>query len=151
MSTLDRVAGVEQVDATSWAWLNEPVTTTFYERIGSEEGVRCVADRFYDVIEESYPTLRAMLPASTEVTRKKFFKYLSGWLGGPQLYIAEYGHPRLRMRHFPFEITSTGVNDWLEAMDRTLRECDVEEGLIDELMALFGPLALHMQNQPESD
>lgn len=125
------------------------VASSFYERIGSEQGVRCVAERFYDIVEASFPLLRSMLPASTEVTRQKLFKYLSGWLGGPQLYVAEYGHPRLRMRHFPFEITSEGVRQWLEAMDATLRECEVEPELIGELMERFRPLAMHMQNQPD--
>ncbi len=110
--------------------------------------MRSVADRFYDTIDESYPRLAAMLPADTTLTRRKFFMYLSGWLGGPQLYTARYGHPRLRMRHLPFAIDEEGAGQWLEAMESTLRSCNVEEGLIDELMAQFGPLAHHLQNQP---
>lgn len=121
---------------------------TYYQRIGGEHAVRSVADRFYDTIDESYPRLAAMLPADTTLTRRKFFMYLSGWLGGPQLYTARYGHPRLRMRHLPFAIDEEGAGQWLEAMESTLRSCNVEEGLIDELMAQFGPLAHHLQNQP---
>lgn len=124
------------------------VPDTFYDRIGGEPKVRAIANRFYDVINESYPLLAGMLPTDTTVTRRKFFMYLSGWLGGSQLYTLEYGHPRLRMRHLPFAIDEEGVRQWLEAMDTTLRTCDVDEGLIDELMTLFGPLAHHMQNQP---
>ena len=123
---------------------------TYYDRIGGEQAVRLVADGFYDTVDESYPRLAGMLPADTTVTRRKLFLYLCGWLGGPQLYTARYGHPRLRMRHLPFAIDEDGVRQWLEAMEVTLRRCEVEAALIDELMALFGPLAHHMRNQPLS-
>lgn len=118
-----------------------------YNRLGGERAVRAIVDAFYDRIEAEYPLLRDMLPANTTVTRMKLFKYLSGWLGGPQLYVEEYGHPRLRMRHIPFPIDDEGVRQWLQAMEAALDDAGVDAELADELMALFDPLAHHMANR----
>ncbi len=59
---------------------------TVYEEIGGDETVRCVADMFYDVVEKESPTIQAMLPANTRVSRQKLYEFLSGWMGGPHLY-----------------------------------------------------------------
>jgi truncated hemoglobin YjbI len=48
-------------------------------------------------------------PATLEGWRKKSFKFLMGWLGGPPLYEQEFGHPRLRARHFGLEAQQRGV------------------------------------------
>ena len=37
----------------------------------------------------------------------RLFKFLSGWFGGPSLFIQERGHPRLRMRHAPYAVGPT--------------------------------------------
>ena len=51
--------------------------------------------------------------ANLDQAKEKLFKFLSGWLGGPDLFIQEYGHPRLRMRHFPFEIGIEERDQWV--------------------------------------
>lgn len=120
---------------------------TLYECLGGEAGVRALADRFYDVVESDYADLRGMLPSDTTNSRRKLFMYLSGWLGGPQLYLEAYGHPRLRLRHLPFPIDEVGVRHWLEAMESALRSTEVEAEVVDILMARFAPLAHHMVNR----
>jgi hemoglobin len=120
---------------------------TPYVEIGGADGVRELAEAFYDVIEDESPTLRAMLPASTRNTRRKFFMYLSGWLGGPPLYEEKWGHPRLRMRHMPFSIGPDEVSEWMRCMRRAMDRSGIEEPLRSFLDERFEPLALHMQNQ----
>jgi len=120
---------------------------TPYEELGGEEGVRLLAETFYDVIEETSPSLRAMLPASTRNTREKFFMYLSGWLGGPALYEERWGHPRLRMRHLPFTIGDEQAAEWMRCMRLTLDRVGMHGGLRTFLEDRLGPLALHMRNQ----
>jgi truncated hemoglobin YjbI len=48
--------------------------------------------------------------------------YLSGWLGGPQLFVEAYGHPRLRARHLPFAIGETERDQWLMCMRMAMEE-----------------------------
>lgn len=109
-----------------------------------------LSDAFYDVIEEESPTLRAMLPASTKNTRKKFAMYLSGWLGGPPLYEEQWGHPRLRMRHMPFPIGTDEAEEWMRCMRGAMERVGVGEHLRGFLDERFGQLALHMRNKTEA-
>lgn len=119
---------------------------TPYEEIGGDDAVVALSETFYDVIEEESPTLRAMLPASTRNTRKKFAMYLSGWLGGPPLYEEKWGHPRLRMRHMPFPIGAGEADEWMRCMRKALDRAVVGQPLRSFLEQRFGELALHMRN-----
>lgn len=120
---------------------------TPYEEMGGADAVRALSDAFYDVIEEESSTLRAMLPASTRNTRKKFAMYLSGWLGGPPLYEEKWGHPRLRMRHMPFSIGSDEAEEWMRCMSKAMDRVEVSEPLRTFLEGKLGPLVLHMRNR----
>ena len=120
---------------------------TPYEEIGGEDRVRELAETFYDVIEEESPLLRGMLPVNTTNTRQKFFMYLSGWLGGPPLYEEKWGHPRLRMRHFPFPIDDAAVAEWMRCMRTALDRIDIDGDLREFLESRLAPLADHMKNR----
>lgn len=120
---------------------------TPFEELGGEEGVRSLAETFYDVIEEISPKLRAMLPASTRNTRQKFYLYLTGWLGGPPLYEEKYGHPRLRMRHIPFPIGDAEAAEWMLCMREAMTRVPIAEPLRTFLDERFTPLAEHMRNR----
>lgn len=100
---------------------------TVYEEIGGAETVRRLADSFYDVIQEDSPTIRAMLPANTTVSRQKLYEFLSGWMGGPPLYWERRGHPALRMRHAPFPIDEAAAEEWKACMRTALERCGVPE------------------------
>lgn len=126
-------------------------TLTHYERIGGEEGVRRLVERFYDLMD-SLPeaqTIRALHAKSLKSSRDKLFRFLSGWLGGPALYIERYGHPRLRMRHFPFAIASTERDEWMTCMKRALEETVEDAALRNELVEAFLRVADHMRNRPD--
>lgn len=125
-------------------WGDQP---TPYLQLGGAEQVRSLVDAFYDVIEESSPSLRALLPANTKNTREKLYMYLSGWLGGPPLYEERWGHPRLRMRHLPFPIAEEEAAEWMRCMDVAMSRVSVDEPLRTFLTDKFGPLADHMRNQ----
>ena len=77
-----------------------------YERLGGEQAVRRLVDRFYDLMDTlpEAAGIRALHPEDLTDSREKLFMFLSGWLGGPPLYQMQYGHPRLRARHLPFPI-----------------------------------------------
>jgi hemoglobin len=123
---------------------------THYAQIGGEEGVRRLVDRFYDLMDTApeAATVRALHARSLRASREKLFLFLSGWAGGPQTYTERFGHPRLRMRHFPFAIGERERDEWLWCMDRALDEHDMPGELRGFLKQRFHALADHMRNQP---
>jgi len=79
----------------------------------------------------------------------KLFKFLSGWLGGPNLYWQEFGHPRLRMRHLPFSIGTAERDQWLTCMRMAMDSEISDEDLRQRLFAAFVQTANHMMNRAE--
>ena len=123
--------------------------TTHYNRIGGAEKVRALVTRFYqlmDELPESYD-IRLLHPDNLRGSEDKLFKYLSGWMGGPALYVQEYGHPMLRRRHLAFPIGESERDQWLLCMDRALREEVEDADLCEELSSAFAKVADHMQNK----
>ena len=123
--------------------------TTHYNRIGGAEKVRALVMRFYqlmDELPESYG-IRQLHPENLQGSQDKLFKYLCGWMGGPALYMQEYGHPMLRRRHLPFSISESERDQWLLCMDNALHEEVENTVLCQELSAAFAKVAEHMRNE----
>ena len=120
-----------------------------YERLGGEQAVRKLVDRFYELMDTlpEAKAIRALHPADLTGSRDKLFKFLSGWLGGPSLYMEEFGHPRLRARHLPFPIGMAERDAWLLCMERALAETEMEELLRVHLLQSLRNTADHMRNQ----
>ncbi len=129
------------------------MTTSYtpYERIGGEAGVRRLVKTFYQIMSDTPQTqvIRAMHPDNISISEEKLFLFLSGWLGGPQLYVEKYGHPRLRRRHLPFPIGIAERDQWLYCMAQALKTMDLEDSFAEQLMANFVQTADFMRNQPE--
>lgn len=119
-----------------------------YHQLGGEQAVRQMAERFYDIME-SDPRARDLLalhPQPLTTIRQKFFEFLSGWFGGPQLFTEKYGHPQLRARHLPFRIDVKMRDQWLLCMYQVLDE-QVQDPLLHmQLKQQFTRLAHHMIN-----
>lgn len=109
--------------------------------------MRRLADAFYDRIDASAPTLRAMLPRDDSGSRTKLYEFLSGWMGGPNVYIEKRGHPRLRMRHLPFAIGVGEVEEWLRCMREAMDDIQVPAPLRAYLDGQFVRAAHWMQNR----
>jgi len=120
---------------------------TPYEAIGGEERVRALVDAFYDRVRDDSPLLREMHPPDDSESREKLFEFLSGWMGGPQLYIAKRGHPRLRMRHMPFPIDQEAADAWLRCMESAMDDCGVSGPLRQFLTERFRHTANFMRNR----
>lgn len=123
-----------------------------YDRLGGDPAVRDLVDRFYDLmeLEPGYAALRAIHPPSLELSREKLYQFLSGWLGGPQLYVERYGHPRLRARHMPFTIGASERDQWMACMGQAMDELQVDPALRKELTAAFYRTADFMRNRDET-
>lgn len=125
-----------------------PSPPTYYERIGGASAVRALVDRFYalmDELPEAAP-VRAMHAADLSVSRDKLYEFLSGWLGGPALYIEKYGHPKLRARHLRVSIGPAERDQWMLCMRRALEESVDDERLRRELGDALARVAEHMRN-----
>ncbi|MBI3901744.1 MAG: group II truncated hemoglobin [Nitrosomonadales bacterium] len=120
-----------------------------YERIGGAEKVRALVHRFYQLMDELPEShgIRKMHPPSLQGSEDKLFKFLSGWMGGPQLFVQEYGHPMLRQRHLPFPIGNEERDQWLMCMKMALQDMVEDAALRDELTASLIKVADHMRNR----
>ncbi len=127
------------------------VISSHYEQVGGTDGVRTLVDRFYDLMDTAPEAVhvRALHATSLKASREKLFLFLTGWLGGPPVYEEKHGHPRLRMRHFPFAIGSRERDEWLWCMSRAIDEHAMPEELRGYLQQRMQQLAEHMQNQPD--
>ena len=134
------------------SYMNNP-NTTLYELIGGETGLRELVDRFYDVMDSAPEAkkVRAIHPEDLTNSRDKFFMFLSGWAGGPPLYMEKIGHPRLRQRHMPFPIGKAERDEWLWCMDKALQQMPFDEQLNEYLMKKFTEIANSMQNRVNID
>jgi len=124
---------------------------SLYQLIGGEDGLKSLVERFYDIIDSAPEAarLRALHPKSLKRSREKFFMFLSGWTGGPQLYVEKFGHPRLRMRHMPFSIGVIERDQWIWCMSKALEESNLDPRLIEYLKARFGETADFLQNKED--
>ena len=119
-----------------------------YQLIGGEKKVRALVDRFYDLMDEDpdYFGIRKLHPASLDGSRDKLFMFLSGWLGGPPLYVNEFGHPRLRARHLPFPIGKSERDQWLACMNRAMEDTEIDPRIRQALARSFFGTADWMRN-----
>ncbi len=124
---------------------------TPYEAVGGEVVVGRLADRFYELMDTvpQFAGIRAMHPASLQGSRDKLFMFLSGWFGGPDLFVEKFGHPRLRARHLPFAIGTAERDQWVACMVLAMEDVGVEEGLRKKLLENFFNTADFMRNKPD--
>lgn len=122
---------------------------TPYDALGGDAAVRALVDTFYDLMDRdaAYATIRALHKPTLDDARQKLYEFLSGWLGGPQLYVQRYGHPRLRGRHMPFPIGEAQRDLWLTCMGRAMDQRGISGDLRTFLDARFRHVADFMRNQ----
>lgn len=125
-------------------------TPTHFEQLGGAEGIRRLVDRFYDLMDTAPEAVnvRALHATSLKSSREKLFLYLTGWTGGPPVYVERFGQPMLRARHLPFAIGARERDEWLWCMKRALDEHDLPDELHTFLWGKLMALADHMRNQP---
>ncbi|HEY8609361.1 MAG TPA: group II truncated hemoglobin [Noviherbaspirillum sp.] len=128
---------------------DDSAAPTVFDAIGGEYKVREVVDRFYDLmdLEHEFAGIRAMHPPVLDGSRDKLFWFLCGWLGGPDMFVERFGHPRLRARHLPFAIGSGERDQWLRCMAWAMQDCGIDEALRMRLMHSFFNTADWMRNK----
>jgi len=122
---------------------------THYERIGGEPVIRALVKRFYQIMDELPETygIRKLHARDLSGSEQKLYDFLTGWMGGPQLYVEKHGHPMLRRRHLPFAIGDDERDQWMHCMRLALDETVADVALRAELVASFQKVADHMRNR----
>ncbi len=120
-----------------------------YRLLGGESGVHQLVERFYTLMDElpEAASIRAMHPEHLGPAKQKLFEFLSGWLGGPPLYVERHGHPRLRQKHLSFPIDAAARDAWMRCMSQALDEQVSDPALRAELRASFFKTADFLRNQ----
>ena len=119
-----------------------------YALVG-EDGFHRLVAAFYrqvpgdDILGPMYPA------ADLAGAEQRLRDFLIGRFGGPQRYIEQRGHPRLRMRHAPFAVTGMARDRWLELMTRALDEAHFPTDADAMLREFFPAVATMMVNRPE--
>jgi hemoglobin len=121
---------------------------SLYETIGGAEKIRALVNEFYhqmDTLPEAQG-IRAQHHGDMNLIKEKLCDFLSGWMGGPPLFVEKYGHPRLRARHLPFTIGTSERDQWMLCMDKALHNVGITEPSLTTIHKALYRLADHMRN-----
>ncbi|WNG32750.1 group II truncated hemoglobin [Archangium minus] len=148
MSTEMKPVGLNLPGSDDWVPSMEDMP---FHRLGGPEGVRALAEAFYDAMDANEPALARLheLDEHGKVSRgmrERFGLFLIGWLGGPQDYIEKHGHPRLRMRHGHFPVDVAMRDAWLRSMQRALDARAITGGVRRYLDRRFAEVADFLRN-----
>ncbi|WP_442599192.1 globin domain-containing protein [Neobacillus sp. D3-1R] len=127
--------------------IEKPLTP--FEAIG-EEKLHQLVDAFYSRVSQ-HPDLAPIFPKGFNEIARKQKQFLTQYLGGPSLYTNEHGHPMMRARHLPFEITPTRAKAWLSCMSEAMDEVNLTGRVRDEFYSRLILTAQHMINTPDPD
>jgi len=121
-----------------------------YDEIGGIGVIEKLVDDFYQIMKndpEAKDCLATHIGRDMEESATKLKFFLSGWLGGPQLYAEKFGHPRLRMRHHTFSIGVKEAEQWLYCMRQALLKSTIPESLRPQLFDSFIQVAQMLINR----
>ena len=120
--------------------------SALYSQVG-EDKLRAMVAAFYrrvrsdDLIGPMYP------PDDWEGAEKRLADFIVYRLGGPQTYLEERGHPRLRGRHMPFAIGEAERDRWLDLMGQSMREAEIPAEQAPIMGTFFAQIADMMRNR----
>lgn len=106
-----------------------------YDMVGGEVMVRRIVDRFYDVmdIDPAAASLRKMHGKDLGPMRDRLFAFLSGWLGGPQLYFQLPDRKCIVSVHKPYAIGVEERDQWMMCIRKAMEDCGVDKETRDLL------------------
>ncbi|GLY17725.1 globin [Kineosporia rhizophila] len=128
-----------------------PSTTnvTFYEAVGGRETFAKLVHTFYQGIAQD-PVLRPMYPdEDLGPAEQRMLMFLEQYWGGPTTYSEQRGHPRLRMRHMPFQVNSDARDRWLKHMRAGVDSLDLPPAYESMLWDYLERAAFSLQNTPD--
>lgn len=120
-----------------------------YEQIG-EEKLSALIQAFYNRVAK-HPALIPIFPKDLTETIRKQIQFQTQYLGGPNLFSEEHGHPMMRARHMNFKITPARAQAWLECMNEAMDEVELDEKIRKNYYQRLVMTAHHMINAPDED
>lgn len=123
-------------------------TTEIYARIGDDQPFFALVEEFYQGVDAD-PLLRPLYPADLTRAKLHLAWFLIQRFGGPVRYQEERGHPRLRMRHLPFQIGVAESEAWLRHMNAALEAVPEFAPFRDVLRRYFSDSAAFLINHAE--
>jgi hemoglobin len=123
-----------------------------FERIGGEPVIRALVESFYahmDTLPEAR-AIRRLHAKDLTGTKDVLVSYFVEWMGGPQRYTPERGHPRLRMRHDGVAIDESARDAWMLCMQRALADVVPDAALREDLQKVFYKVADMLVNRPRT-
>lgn len=129
-----------------------------YYLIFREQGLKLLVSDFYRIMEQDPYAKDCLALHQLEngkvlaSSQEKLFCFLSGWLGGPQLFIQKYGAPKMRARHLRFDIGVKEKEQWLYCMSKALESHPnkkLNKKAKQELLRSFTALGMRIQNRPQ--
>ncbi len=121
---------------------------TMYDWLGGEQAVKNLVNRFYDILDsdESLKPIRAMHKEDLSPMRLSLFEFLSGWLGGPPLFIERNGSPCLTGAHQPFKIDAASRDQWMQCINQAMADINIEPKYREMLTPAFEQMTEMMRN-----
>ncbi len=123
----------------------------FFTQVGGWSVIDKLVDDFYHIMQNdplATDCLKTHAGKDLIESGTKLKYFLSGWLGGPPLYLESYGSPRLRMRHFPFSIGEKESKEWLYCMNEALKKSTINEHVQSELLKALEGVTVIIKNRP---
>ena len=126
-------------------------TATPFQLIGGAEKIRELVERFYEVMFETEQALTNLHRTAQDGrvdpgSRQRFAMFVMGWLGGPQDYTEQHGHPRLRMRHGRVAVDIAMRDAWLRCMQAAMNDLQIAGPIRSYLDGRFAEVADFMRN-----
>jgi hemoglobin len=118
-----------------------------FDAVG-ETGLRQLVAAFYrrvpqdDVLGPMYP------PSDLSGAERRLADFLIYRFGGPDTYLRERGHPKLRMRHMPFAINQTARDRWVSLMDAAIEEVQLPQDVVAVVKPFLQESATFLINAP---
>ena len=124
-----------------------------FDPLGGADRVRALVERFYDHMSVHEPVLARLHPVDAagsvaRPNRDRFALFLIGWLGGPDTYVEQHGHPRLRMRHARVLVDEAMRDAWLRSMTFAMNAEQITGPVRAFLDGRFAEVADFLRNGP---
>ena len=121
-----------------------------YDLIGGENGVQQLVKVFYDIVE-THPIgqklhLLHLRGNGVAHSRVEQFNFLSGFLGGPKLYVEKHGHSDVRNMHEHVVINKESKDIWLSCMSMAIDQVGIKTSTKEKLMRSFTLVAEKLVN-----
>ncbi len=133
--------------------INDSANQSLYDLVGGEAGVLNLVKVFYDIVETNPVGHKLLLlhlrGNGLAHSRVEQFHFLSGFLGGPRLYVEKHGHSNVRTMHEHVEINAESKDIWLQCMDLAIDKVGIGASTKSKLMRNFTAAAERLVNRSD--